>query len=69
MSLSAGEIIRMLGLKPHPEGGHFLETHRDVRGTVVPTRPRSIFSWHAASVRIGTASTPPRSGTTTPAAR
>ena len=28
---SAGEIIRMLGLKPHPEGGHFLETHRDAR--------------------------------------
>ena len=21
----------MLGLKPHPEGGHFLETHRDAR--------------------------------------
>lgn len=29
--LSAAEIIRVLGLKPHPEGGHFLETHRDAR--------------------------------------
>jgi len=27
---SADDIIRTLGLKPHPEGGHFLETHRDV---------------------------------------
>ena len=31
MTLSAADIIRMLGLKPHPEGGHFLETHRDAR--------------------------------------
>jgi predicted cupin superfamily sugar epimerase len=28
---SAAEIIRLLGLKPHPEGGHFIETHRDTR--------------------------------------
>jgi predicted cupin superfamily sugar epimerase len=27
--LSAGEIVRMLDLKPHPEGGHFRETFRD----------------------------------------
>jgi len=27
--LSAAEIIRMLELKPHPEGGHFGETFRD----------------------------------------
>ncbi|MEO0464988.1 MAG: cupin domain-containing protein [Pseudomonadota bacterium] len=26
--LGAGEIIRMLGLKPHPEGGHYAETFR-----------------------------------------
>lgn len=25
------EIIRLLGLKPHPEGGHFRETFRDDR--------------------------------------
>jgi predicted cupin superfamily sugar epimerase len=31
MAQSAIDIIRALGLKPHPEGGHFLETHRDMR--------------------------------------
>jgi predicted cupin superfamily sugar epimerase len=29
MALSAQDIIRMLALKPHPEGGHFRETFRD----------------------------------------
>jgi predicted cupin superfamily sugar epimerase len=28
-TLSATEIIRLLELKPHPEGGHFRETFRD----------------------------------------
>ena len=28
-SLSAREIIHLLGLQPHPEGGHFRETFRD----------------------------------------
>jgi len=28
---SAAEIIRLLDLKPHPEGGHFRETFRDTR--------------------------------------
>src|SRR5438876_12155755 len=28
-ALSAAEIIRLLDLKPHPEGGHFAETFRD----------------------------------------
>jgi uncharacterized protein len=27
--LSAADVIRLLELKPHPEGGHFLETFRD----------------------------------------
>ncbi|HWK32915.1 MAG TPA: cupin domain-containing protein, partial [Hyphomicrobium sp.] len=27
--LSAADIIRILDLKPHPEGGHFRETFRD----------------------------------------
>ncbi len=27
--LSAADVIRLLGLKPHPEGGHFRETFRD----------------------------------------
>jgi uncharacterized protein len=29
---SAEEIIQKLGLKPHPEGGHYRETFRDERG-------------------------------------
>ncbi|MEH2511687.1 putative cupin superfamily sugar epimerase [Nitrobacteraceae bacterium AZCC 1564] len=28
-SLTAAEVIARLGLKPHPEGGHFRETFRD----------------------------------------
>src|ERR1700761_1615650 len=28
--LTAADIIRMLDLKPHPEGGHYRETFRDV---------------------------------------
>jgi uncharacterized protein len=27
--LRAADVIRMLGLSPHPEGGHFRETFRD----------------------------------------
>jgi predicted cupin superfamily sugar epimerase len=26
---TAGDIIRLLGMKPHPEGGHYVETFRD----------------------------------------
>lgn len=29
--LSAADVIRLLGLRPHPEGGHFIETFRDPR--------------------------------------
>jgi uncharacterized protein len=29
--LTAAEIIRLLDLKPHPEGGHYRETFRDER--------------------------------------
>src|SRR5215470_4745279 len=28
---SAAEVIRLLDLKPHPEGGHFRQTFRDTR--------------------------------------
>ena len=31
MSLTAAEIIRLLQLQPHPEGGHYRETFRDTR--------------------------------------
>ncbi|MFE1600651.1 cupin domain-containing protein [Methylobacterium sp. ID0610] len=30
-SLTAAEVIRLLDLKPHPEGGHYRETFRDPR--------------------------------------
>src|SRR5512146_1280998 len=30
--MDADRIIRILKLKPHPEGGHFRETFRDARG-------------------------------------
>jgi len=30
-ALSAAEVIRLLDLRPHPEGGHFRETFRDPR--------------------------------------
>ena len=26
--LGANEIIRLLNMKPHPEGGHYVETYR-----------------------------------------
>lgn len=29
VELDAAAVIAMLGLKPHPEGGHYLETYRD----------------------------------------
>jgi predicted cupin superfamily sugar epimerase len=31
MPLTAAEVIRLLDLRPHPEGGHFRETFRDTR--------------------------------------
>lgn len=30
--MTAGEIVRLLDLKPHPEGGHYRETFRDAAG-------------------------------------
>jgi uncharacterized protein len=30
-NLTAADVIRLLELKPHPEGGHFRETFRDTR--------------------------------------
>ncbi len=27
--MTADEVIRLLGLQPHPEGGHYVETFRD----------------------------------------
>jgi len=41
--LTAAEVIRLLDLKPHPEGGHFRETFRD---------PYQIGGGRAASTAI-----------------
>jgi predicted cupin superfamily sugar epimerase len=30
-ALTAADVIRLLDLKPHPEGGHYRETFRDAR--------------------------------------
>ncbi|MGH6771018.1 MAG: cupin domain-containing protein [Xanthobacteraceae bacterium] len=43
MALTAADIIRLLDLKPHPEGGHFRETFRD---------PRTLDGGRAASTAI-----------------
>ena len=39
-ALTAADIIRLLDLKPHPEGGHFRETFRDAQRD--RRRPRGI---------------------------
>jgi len=68
---SATEIIARLELQPHPEGGHYRETFRDLRldadGRALSTR--SFSCWRAASARIGTASMRSRPGITTRATR
>ncbi|MBV9557092.1 MAG: cupin domain-containing protein, partial [Pseudolabrys sp.] len=42
MKPSAQDIIKTLGLKPHPEGGHYRETHRD--------RPNSTGRAHSTAI-------------------
>ncbi len=32
MAYTAADVVRLLGLAPHPEGGHFRETFRDAAG-------------------------------------
>jgi predicted cupin superfamily sugar epimerase len=64
---TAADIIAALELKPHPEGGHYRETFRDIR---TDANGRSLSTcWRATNVRIGIASTPSKYGTITPAAR
>src|SRR5262249_15305878 len=41
--LSAAEVMRLLDLKPHPEGGHYRQTFRD---------PRTVDGGRAASTAI-----------------
>ena len=44
--LSAADVIQLLDLKPHPEGGHFRETFRD---------PRVVETYLGASRKKGVA--------------
>jgi hypothetical protein len=41
--LGAGEIIRLLKMTPHPEGGHFIETFRDHAGPDGRSRVTAIY--------------------------
>jgi len=69
--LTAADVIRLLDLKPHPEGGHSARRSatRVLLKMVARPRPRSIFCLRAASARTGIASMPPRSGIGMPALR
>jgi predicted cupin superfamily sugar epimerase len=46
--LSAEAVIRLLDLAPHPEGGHFRETFRDVAGPDGRSRSTAIYFLLAA---------------------
>lgn len=43
MEHSAGEIIKALGMQPHPEGGWYAETFRDVDGPDGRARSTAIY--------------------------
>lgn len=46
--LTAEDVIRILGLKPHPEGGHYRETFRDDRGDGARAASTAIYFLLAA---------------------
>jgi predicted cupin superfamily sugar epimerase len=49
--LTASEVVALLGLKPHPEGGHYIETHLLGPEVTAGQRPQLIvppFAWQAA---------------------
>ena len=39
----ASDLIRLLNLRPHPEGGHYREVFRDVRGSDHRARSTAIY--------------------------
>lgn len=41
--LTAAEVIRLLGLERHPEGGHFRETFRDAGAAGRPAHSTAIY--------------------------
>jgi predicted cupin superfamily sugar epimerase len=50
-SLSAAEVIRLLDLRPHPDGGHFRETFRDGRPAGGRGHSTAIYFFLAAGER------------------
>jgi uncharacterized protein len=40
---TAADVIRILDLKPHPEGGHYRETYRDDRGDTARAHSTAIY--------------------------
>ena len=47
-NLTASEVVRLLDLKPHPEGGHYRETFRDSRE--IDGRPASTAIYYLLDV-------------------
>jgi hypothetical protein len=47
-TLSAADVIRILDLQPHPEGGHYRETFRDDRGDGARAASTAIYFLLAA---------------------
>ena len=42
-TLTADDIIETLGLQPHPEGGHYVETFRDTAGGAARAQSTAIY--------------------------
>jgi predicted cupin superfamily sugar epimerase len=40
---NAGDVIRLLGMKPHPEGGHYVETFRDSKVSLARAASTAIY--------------------------
>jgi len=49
--LTAADVIRLLALEPHPEGGHFCETFRDPRNVDGRAASTAIYFLLAAGER------------------
>lgn len=46
--LGAAEVVALLGLRPHPEGGHYVETYRDPGGSNGRSHSSAIYFLLAA---------------------
>ena len=68
-ALAAADIIAALGLKPHPEGGHYREIWRDSPKKDAAPPPASISCWRTARFRAGIASMRRKSGCGRPVLR